>query len=204
VHLLGAPVLRARVLRERTRSLGAANSTGVFRREGDVWSLSYEGRSCRLRDAKGLRYLATLLASPGREILALELAQGDEPVTTGDAPAVLDAQAKASYRERLHGLAEELEQARGWNDPERAAAIEEEIDALTEELARATGLGGRDRRAPSAGERARVSVTKAIRSAIAAVTREHPELGAHLAASVHTGRFCSYAPPGEAPPAWHI
>ncbi len=48
-----------------------------------------------------------------------------------------------------------------------------------------------------------MSVTKAIRAAIAAVERHHPALGAHLAASVRTGRFCSYAPPGETPPAWH-
>ena len=80
--------------------------------------------------------------------------------------------------------------------------IEAEIDAITHELASAAGLGGRDRRLPSPAERARVSVTKAIRGAVRAVAADCPELGRHLDASVRTGRLCSYAPPGEAAPAW--
>ena len=37
----------------------------VFRREGDYWSVAFEGHTVRLRDLKGLRYLARLLADPG-------------------------------------------------------------------------------------------------------------------------------------------
>ena len=117
---------------------------------------------------------------------------------------MLDAQAKEAYRRRLQELGEDLQQARDWNDPERVARLEEEIDALTDELASATGLGGRDRELPSPGERARVSVTKAIRAAIKSIERQSPALGAHLAAAIRTGRFCSYAPPGEAPPQWRL
>jgi hypothetical protein len=47
-----------------------------------------------------------------------------------------------------------------------------------------------------------VSVTKAIRAAIRAIDRHCAPLGTHLAASIRTGRFCSYAPPGQAPPRW--
>ena len=63
--------------------------------------------------------------------------------------------AKESYRRRLAELAEDLEEARSWNDPERVARIEDEIDDLTTELERALGLGGRDRaclRPPSGPE----------------------------------------------------
>jgi hypothetical protein len=65
---------------------------------------------------------------------------------------VLDGAAKAAYRRRLGELGDSLEEARDWNDPERAARIEAEIDAVTGELARAAGLGGRDRRLPSQAE----------------------------------------------------
>jgi hypothetical protein len=116
---------------------------------------------------------------------------------------LLDPQAKAEYRGRLEDLRAELEEARGFADPERAAGIEEEIDSLVEELAHAAGLGGRDRQMASPAERARVNVTKAIRTAIKLAGRESPALEEHLAASIRTGRFCSYAPPGEAPPRWH-
>ena len=39
----------------------------VFRREGDFWSVVFEGQTVRLRDLKGLHYLARLLADPGQE-----------------------------------------------------------------------------------------------------------------------------------------
>jgi tetratricopeptide (TPR) repeat protein len=195
----------------------------VFRREGDYWTVAYAGQTAHLRDMKGLRYLACLLRRPGREVHVLELvreAEGlpTEParglssgavVETGlrrsrldEADRLFDPQAKAAYRRRLHELEEDLEEARSWGDPERAARAEQEMDALTQELLRGAGLGGRDRALPSPAERARVSVTKAIRKAVTMIARQCPALGDHLAASVRTGRYCSYAPPGEAPPTW--
>jgi hypothetical protein len=181
-------------------------SEALFQREGEFWTVAYEGTTCRLKDVKGLRYIACLLGAPGRDVHALELAAavgGERPAAESAAP-VLDARAKEAYRRRLRELGEELEQARRWNDPERIARFEDEIDALTAELASAAGLGGRDRRVPSTAERARVSVTKAIRTAIRVIERHHPQLAAHLAASVRTGRLCRYAPPGETPPRWSL
>jgi hypothetical protein len=197
----------------------------VFRREGDYWTIAYRGELARLRDAKGLGYLACLLRHPGRELHVLELVREVEgppaepalgrrradTVAAGlgvsrleGAEPLLDARAREAYRRRLRELEEDLEEARSWSDPERAARAEAEIDALTAELARAAGLGGRGRALATPAERARVSVTKATRGAIRTVGRHCPALGDHLAASVRTGRFCSYAPPGEAPPAWSL
>jgi hypothetical protein len=210
---LGSRAVRARILYESAREAPEA----LFRREGEFWTIAFAGHTCRLRDVKGLRYLAFLLAAAGRDVHVLELASaaaGLEPRSVRPEPdlraapaeldAALDARAKDAYRRRLEELGDDLRQARRWGDPERTARIEEEIDVLTRELARAIGLGGRDRRGPSAAERARVSVTKAIRSAIRAIGRHHPDLGAHLAASVRTGRLCTYAPPGESPPRWAL
>ena len=45
----------------------------VFRREGDYWSVVFEKHTTRLRDSKGLHYLARLLANPGREFHVLDL-----------------------------------------------------------------------------------------------------------------------------------
>ena len=187
-------------------------SEAVFRRDGDVWAIAYGGDAFRLRHVKGLTYIGDLLAAPGRDVYAVELAQAAEGISreaqaVGSLAAtgpVLDTEAKAAYRRRLDELGEELEQARSWGDPERVAHAEEEIDALTTELTQAIGLGGRDRATASPGERARVSVTKAIRSAIRAIERQSPALGEHLTASIHTGQFCSYAPPGELPPRWTV
>src|SRR2546422_11002168 len=49
----------------------------VFHREGEYWTIAYQGTLFRLRDAKGLRYLAHLLQHPGRHFAAAELATVD-------------------------------------------------------------------------------------------------------------------------------
>jgi hypothetical protein len=192
---------------------------GTFRREGQFWTVAYRDEMARLHDLKGLRYIGLLLAAPGRDVHVLELAgaQAAEPLSgehagaeglrasrLGGTEPVLDQRAKDDFRRRLGELGEELEEARSWHDPERAARVEAEIDTLTSELERSLGLGGRDRGMPSPAERARVSVTKAIKAAVRTVSEDCPALGVHLATSIRTGRFCSYAPPGREPPVWEL
>ena len=120
----------------------------------------------------------------------------------GDAGALLDATAKAAYQARLAELGAEPEEAEAGNDPARASRARAEREFLVAELARAVGLGGRDRRAASHAERARLNVTRAIRAAVANLARDHPSLGRHLAATVRTGRYCSYIPDPRAPITW--
>jgi hypothetical protein len=195
----------------------------VFRREGEYWTVCYQGTVVRLRDAKGLRHLARLLTHPGREFHAvdLEAAEGQPAPATpagprgrpavaglavrpdlGDAGELLDATAKAAYKARLAELRAELEEAQGSNDPVRAAKARVERDFLVGELARAVGLGGRDRRAAAHAERARLNATRTIRAAIGNLERAHPALGRHLAATIHTGRYCSYTPDPRVPITW--
>ena len=201
-----------------TPTAAAAVSTpAVFRREGEYWTVEFDRDTFRVRDSRGMRHLARLLAAPGRELHALELASTDEVSTgrhrpgelevvdgLGDAGAILDPEAKAAYRARLTEIREELAEAERWNDPERANRLEDEQRALIEELAAAIGLGGRDRVAASAAERARVSVTRAIRAAIARIRQQSGGLGDHLDATIRTGAFCSYAPDPRAPIVWDI
>jgi hypothetical protein len=208
---LGMSALIARFSALRRRPSPPPTADAIFRREGELWTIAYEGQPFRLRDVKGLRYIAALLARPGREVHVLELvsaATGQPPEARargaeGDL-AVLDAQAKQSYAQRLQDLEAELERATDWGDSERAARLQEELDFLTGELARAVGLRGRDRTFSSPAERARISVTKAIKTAIKLIDRQCPDLAAHFEASIQTGRFCSYATPGAAPPRWSL
>jgi tetratricopeptide (TPR) repeat protein len=192
-------------------------SPDVFRREGDYWSVIFDGRTVRVRDRKGMRYLARLLADPGREYHVLDLvaaetgrvAQADSisaatlpRASFGDAGEMLDARAKETYRRRLAEIDDDIEQAAALGDTERAAQADAERDALVRELARAVGLGGRDRRAASASERARVGVTRAVRQAIARIGEHHPQLGEHLGRTVRTGTYCSYLPDPRASAGW--
>jgi len=111
-------------------------------------------------------------------------------------------QAKANYRHRLTELHEELQAAKALGRIARAEAAEQEIQALMAELAHATGLGGRDRRAASAAERARQSVSRAIKLAVDKITGHLPELGHHLARSIKTGTYCCYTPDPQGAITW--
>ncbi len=111
---------------------------------------------------------------------------------TAGADPVLDAQAKAAYRRRLDELDQEMDDASVAGDLGRAERARDEREALIDALASAVGLGGRDRRLGDDAERARKAVTARIRDAVRRITDVHPELGAHLAESVHTGSWCAY------------
>ena len=112
----------------------------------------------------------------------------------GDAGAVLDDTAKDAYRRRLTELDELIVEAERFNDIERASQLGVERDMLVDQLAQAVGLGGRDRRAVSVSERARVNVTRAIRSAIRRIGEVDRDAGHYLDATVVTGTFCVFDP----------
>ena len=205
---------------------------GVFRKEGEYWSVGYGGEAFRLKDTKGLGYLAHLLRHPTVEFHVLDLVGGlashrEEDETSpsgdglprrdedlekagihitrlGDAGEMLDEQAKAAYRRRLSELQEELEEAKELANVERAEQAEQEIDALTRELSRAVGLGGRNRRAASASERARQSITKTIKAVLERIAESDAELGDIFSRCIRTGTFCSYQPDPDFPIAWEF
>ena len=182
---------RVAELEDRVTPAPPAN---VFRREGDVWTLGYAGRVVLLKDVKGLRDLATLVARPGREVAASDLASAPGAVTQAGLGDVVDHRARDAYKARLLELDDELEEADAAGDAERSARAHQEREAIVGQLAGAYGLGGRPRRVGDDTERARQAVTWRIRDALARVEAVHPELGQHLGRSVRTGTFCVYAP----------
>jgi tetratricopeptide (TPR) repeat protein len=205
---------------------------GVFRKEGEYWTVGCGGNSFRLKDTKGLGYLAHLLRHPRAEFHVLDLVGGiagqrEEDETSqsvhglprgaedleraglhigslGDAGEMLDEQAKVAYRGRLSELREELEEAKALGNVERAEHAEREIEALTSELSRAVGLGGRNRRAASASERARQSITKTIKAVLERIAESDARLGDTLSRSIKTGNFCSYQPDPDILIAWEF
>ena len=178
-----------------------ADEANVFRQEGDFWTIAFRGTSTRQRDAKGLGYLAMLLASPSREFHVAEMVGvASEPAVLGHAGDVLDQEARDAYQRRIVDLREEVEEAESWNDPERAGRARAEIDSITSHLAAALGLSGRSRRDADAAERIRKAVTNRIKASIAKIRRDHPALGVHLANAVRTGTYCSYVP--DEPVSW--
>src|ERR1700719_3910674 len=131
----------------------------IFFKEGEYWTVGRGGNTFRLKDTKGLGYLAHLLRHPTAEFHVLDLVggiagqreedetsqsvqalpRGDEELekagihvtSLGDAGEMLDEQAKLAYRRRLSELREELEEAKELGKVDRAEQAEEEIEALT-------------------------------------------------------------------------
>lgn len=186
--------------RAHTWQMGGAG----FFREGDFWTLSFEDRVVRVKDAKGTRYIAGLLSKQGEEIHVLDVAELDRRhIAPSGREELLDGSARASYKARIERLEDDIAQAEGSGDIVAAERARDERDAIVRELTRAYGLGGRPRRASGDPiERARKAVTERIRTTISHIEKTHPELGGHLRRSIRTGTFCSYAP--EAPVDWDL
>ena len=107
-------------------------------------------------------------------------------------------------RRRLAEAEEDLEEARTMGDTERAAQADAERDFLVGELTRAVGLGGRDRRAGFVSERARVSVTRALRQAMARIREHTSPLGEQRGRAIRTCIYCAYLPDPRVPVNWHL
>jgi hypothetical protein len=164
--------------------------------DGEYWTVSGLGELGRIRDSRGMRMLATLIATPGREHHALDLSGGGgaEPVDGGDSGELLDARARAEYQARVRELREELAQAEAWNDAGKQARLSDELEAITAELSGAFGLGGRARVSGAAAERARSNVRRRLTDAMQRIAAACPALGAHLDAAIRTGVYCVYHP----------
>ena len=208
----------------RASSLAGAAGAAALRRVGDVWTITGHGRSIHLNDGRGVRLLALLLERPGSEIHSLDLVaavDGGGPAgpriersggqetagrfgVQGGAGPALDAKAKDEYRERVATLEAALATAEARRDEEGAAAAREELEFVRRELSSAVGIGGRDRETGSHAERARINVTRAIRSTLKRIAGYDERLGAELEAGVRTGTFCVYRPDPLHPLVWTV
>jgi len=132
------------------------------------------------------------------------LSGGAEMNDPGNAGEVLDSTAQSDYHHRISDLHADLAEAERFNDEGRVAKARAEIDELESRLAGALGLGGRSRRSSTDAERARVAVTKAIKTAIQQIRAEDPELGHHLSTTMSTGYFCCYHLNADHPLTWQF
>jgi hypothetical protein len=209
----------------RGRSDTPATPTVIgMRRTGAGWRFDYDGVVVDVPHTKGMRYLAELVRCPGVDVSSLVLTRLDHAQPRADtvAPAaaaqaalteraahdigldMLDPQAIAAFRERVRDCEAELEEARRWNDPERAARLQKELEALRSELSRSVGRHGRARRAGDPAELARQNVTRAIAKARQNLERIDAVLAFEFS-GVKTGAACRYEPANpRRPVTWRV
>jgi len=187
--------------------------TGTFVLTGEFWTIGYGGVNCTLKNTLGLSYLQRLLQHPGEEFHALDLLAGPgmpasqeadearlrsgDELTRGrpsDLGAMLDPRAKQEFKRKIEELTEELEELQERGAHEQAEKVADEIDKINSALLSSMGLGGRDRKTGAASEKARINVTRHLRTAIERIAEHHDELAKLLGESIRTGTYCCYLP----------
>ena len=133
--------------------------------------------------------MARLLGAPHVEFHALDLV-GGAGSGRGEATAAVAVGAGIEVRARGEGDAGPA------LDNQAKAAYRSRVAELQEEIDEAESFND--------PERARVNVTRSIRTALKRIAEHDPVLGRQLGAAIKTGTFCVYEPaPGEEP-AWDL
>jgi hypothetical protein len=188
------------------------STTATFRRDGDTRTVRFGDLTVLMHDLQGFRFVERLLADPGREFHVLDLVA----VERGSLPTrpaaegievglpVLDDAARDAYRRRLADVDEDIQEATWMNDLGRIELAQRDREYLVTELRSAVGLGGRPRTVGGSAERARSSVTRSVRYALARLADHHRVVATHLGQSVHTGVYCVYTADPLAPISWEL
>lgn len=187
--------------RYRQRGGDGVASVPTFRLDGDFWKVWFEKESASLKNNVGMRHIARLLGSPGREwhcadLLAQEAGHSG-PTPVGSGGEATDKRSIQAYKARIEQLAEELAEAKMENDVHRQVELQEEARQIREHLSSVTGLGEDPRPAADDNEKARQTVTTAIRRAVKSMEKKHRYLGEHLRKHLKLGVFCHYTPEPE-------
>lgn len=201
----------------------AAEETTVFRREGDVWRIVFEGGAVSLKHSIGLACLHELLKNPDQDMHSMTLhaaaaqaipaagasgevvrdADGDGEYSTVEdnalpASSILDKQALAAYRAKMDDIESELREADSNNDTGRAAELKRQFNMLSKEVGRATGLHGKLRENDDA-ERSRKAVSNALHRTLNTLKKKHPAIEQHLRRYVKIAEVLSYRPEKSIP-----
>jgi hypothetical protein len=180
-----------------------------FKRDGEMWRLSFEGTSVVVRHRIGLSYIVELLRSPGKphdcQELQAAVSQGPngrtlateqdaQPFTVdgSEHQEILDYAARKQYRDRLIELESELKDADTNNDIGLRENLIAEKHFIEDELTKAAGILGRSRLFSTAANKARKAVSAAVRNSLKAIQKPHPELASHLSKYIEFGSECRY------------
>ncbi|MBI4903689.1 MAG: hypothetical protein HY820_08640 [Acidobacteria bacterium] len=182
----------------------AALPNFLFRREGKLWRLIFNGTEAHVTDLLGIGYIAELLRKPRVAIEAGKLRWPTvECLAIADEPGIplADDDTIKSVRGELAARQDELGRLCESDWPRRGA-LKEEISELKDYLGQVERRRGQARKVRGTAQKSRTSVTNGIARAIRAISHQHPDLARHLKDSIHTGGSPAYVP--KELPNWHF
>jgi hypothetical protein len=168
----------------------------LFRKDGNVWMLSFGGKTVYVADKLGLGYIAELLRRPRIAIEAATLVGISVEATKLVQLAGIEMTDKATIKAVRADLSEKRIELASLQDGDwtRRGTLELEISEREKYLREVESQKGRARKVAGTAQRSRSSVTNAISLAIKHVSAEHSELGRHLKKNIKTGTAPVYAP----------
>lgn len=197
-----------------------------FMRDGQRWSVTYDGKHISLNHSDGATYIAYMLEHPStplhvRALYAIahpqtrehhtnpytdmsseELADEDLFLDNGRSPTDKrdDAELFATYRESRDDLQRELEEARRSGDSRDADELQAKLDGLNRVMSAEFGLDGSPRQPGDPNKQAYDRVSKAIKRVMKVLQKEHRGLTVHLenSLSFDTYFYC-YRPDRDIP-----
>jgi hypothetical protein len=173
----------------------ASERASIFRKVGDVWALSFDGKTVHLPNKSGMGHIAELLRRPHTAVEAATL-MGAPIVDIQMAPRgipLADLETIKQVRATLKAKQSELADL-GTNDWARRGPLQDEIDKISKYLAGVQDHRGQARKVAGSAQRSRTAVTIAVTRARDCISALHPALGRHLKESIKTGTSLVYAP----------
>lgn len=211
----------------QTQSEERTQPVNIFKKEGEIWRIVYEGGEILMQDTKGLYYIESLLQISTRpdnkkvhvnELSAAKNYTGQQKTWSpkpweleeeglsdqsgSDAGKYIDQQALAEYEKRLKEIEIEIEAANDTGNTARAEELRAEKEDIEKQLRSASSLGGRNLKKDDTAEKARKAVSNRIKETIESIREQHPSLGQHLEDAIKTGVYCSYSP--KIPTTWEF
>lgn len=212
------------ILPEEYKS-GGKSDIPVFKKDGERWTLCFNGETKYVNHKVGMDYIEHLLRNPRTEFPVMllelqvrgqlppekdnvdaktsddELAKQGMSIDMGDTQeTVIDQQTVDECTRNIEELEEKLQRAKDRNDQGRIEEYGFELSNLKSYLSSSLGLDGKPRKVAGRTEKVRKKVLNAITRARNAIIKAHPNLGEHLKRSLETGNHMTYNP--EILPAW--
>jgi len=216
---LRLPTVSAAVGATRAALPATANGAGhgadgapvfVFRLEDDDF-FCIQSPAGRVR-RRGVAFVSlhALVRRPGTAIPAIDLvhdgkallAEHGELIDLGSSGERADARTIAEVERALRAIEDELVAAEETGNHERRAELEERREALRRFLLECRDHRGRPRREPSASDKAYGAMFQRKRRVILELRKQCPDIAAHLAETVKTGKTCVYEPDPRDTPRW--
>jgi hypothetical protein len=167
-----------------------------FRKDGEIWTLSFERKAVHVTDKLGLDYIAELLRKPRVPIESAQLAGADVDSTKLAAVPGIPLSNEKTIKAVRADLVEKRTELAGLQQSNwpRKGVLQEKIAKLEKYLGEVETHHGKARKVAGTAQRSRTSVTNAINRAIEHISRHHPDLALHLKESIKTGTTLIYAP----------